>query len=274
MTQCTSGPMKWWWRVSLICLLNAVGITVLTEFVWNVLRGDPFLWRRLGPGPILFEFRGMGIILGLLTVGLPTVAGLTINRWLLERRFRRSLSAAIGHAWHSLGIWRLAWLNRSALAVAVVCLIGAASSVLWERQPISRLIGTKLGQSPTSKTALPLAAPGNPSGIVYNLGSGNYVVQAGNPPPRGFLIPPLLVGNSSPTGATPLLATPTIAVATWIQRTHQALLMTMGAFLTMVVFRILCLRGTPADGMLHCLRCDYILKGLIEPRCPECGEPI
>lgn len=25
---------------------------------------------------------------------------------------------------------------------------------------------------------------------------------------------------------------------------------------------------------LHCLKCGYILKGLSEPRCPECGEPI
>ena len=28
------------------------------------------------------------------------------------------------------------------------------------------------------------------------------------------------------------------------------------------------------DGHLHCLNCGYILKGLSEPRCPECGEPI
>lgn len=29
-----------------------------------------------------------------------------------------------------------------------------------------------------------------------------------------------------------------------------------------------------SDGMIHCLRCDYVLKGLSEPRCPECGERI
>lgn len=30
----------------------------------------------------------------------------------------------------------------------------------------------------------------------------------------------------------------------------------------------------PDDGMLHCLKCGYTLKGLSEPRCPECGERI
>ena len=28
------------------------------------------------------------------------------------------------------------------------------------------------------------------------------------------------------------------------------------------------------DGHLHCLKCGYILKGLSEPRCPECGQRI
>ena len=28
------------------------------------------------------------------------------------------------------------------------------------------------------------------------------------------------------------------------------------------------------DGELHCRRCNHILRGLSEPRCPECGEPI
>ncbi len=79
--------------------------------------------------------------------------------------------------------------------------------------------------------------------------------------------------RSSLIGPLTLSATPTLA-ATWIRRTHEVLLLTVGAILAMAVFRVLCLRGAPADGMLHCLRCDYILKGLSEPRCPECGEPI
>jgi hypothetical protein len=32
--------------------------------------------------------------------------------------------------------------------------------------------------------------------------------------------------------------------------------------------------GRTDDGFLHCPKCDYILKGLAEPRCPECGERI
>src|SRR5688572_6847417 len=29
-----------------------------------------------------------------------------------------------------------------------------------------------------------------------------------------------------------------------------------------------------ADGQTHCRSCDYILRGIPEPRCPECGERI
>ncbi len=28
------------------------------------------------------------------------------------------------------------------------------------------------------------------------------------------------------------------------------------------------------DGETHCRKCKYILKGISEPRCPECGERI
>jgi uncharacterized paraquat-inducible protein A len=28
------------------------------------------------------------------------------------------------------------------------------------------------------------------------------------------------------------------------------------------------------DGETHCRKCDYILRGLLEPRCSECGERI
>lgn len=31
---------------------------------------------------------------------------------------------------------------------------------------------------------------------------------------------------------------------------------------------------TYGDGELHCPQCEYILKGLSEPRCPECGREI
>jgi len=33
--------------------------------------------------------------------------------------------------------------------------------------------------------------------------------------------------------------------------------------------------GPPSgDGEFHCRRCNHILRGLSEPRCPECGEAI
>jgi hypothetical protein len=34
------------------------------------------------------------------------------------------------------------------------------------------------------------------------------------------------------------------------------------------------LRRRKPSEYLHCPKCDYILKGLSEPRCPECGERI
>lgn len=30
----------------------------------------------------------------------------------------------------------------------------------------------------------------------------------------------------------------------------------------------------PLDGECHCRNCDHILRGITEPRCPECGEKI
>jgi hypothetical protein len=46
--------------------------------------------------------------------------------------------------------------------------------------------------------------------------------------------------------------------------------------MTAAVFTFAWLRSgrAPGDGYLHCLKCGYILKGLSEPRCPECGERI
>ncbi len=42
-----------------------------------------------------------------------------------------------------------------------------------------------------------------------------------------------------------------------------------------VAFVIACLRDVKRDlEHIRCLKCNYILKGLTEPRCPECGERI
>ncbi len=36
-----------------------------------------------------------------------------------------------------------------------------------------------------------------------------------------------------------------------------------------------CVKNAEVDSQhIHCLKCGYILKGLTEPRCPECGERI
>jgi uncharacterized paraquat-inducible protein A len=40
-----------------------------------------------------------------------------------------------------------------------------------------------------------------------------------------------------------------------------------------VSFRLLS-RGRLADGETRCRKCHYILRGITEPRCPECGERI
>jgi hypothetical protein len=40
-----------------------------------------------------------------------------------------------------------------------------------------------------------------------------------------------------------------------------------------IVYHLLQRRPAP-DRVLRCPKCDYILRGLSAPRCPECGEPI
>ncbi len=45
------------------------------------------------------------------------------------------------------------------------------------------------------------------------------------------------------------------------------------AALTIILFALLPQNG-PSDGHTRCGVCRYILKGLLEPRCPECGRRI
>ena len=46
--------------------------------------------------------------------------------------------------------------------------------------------------------------------------------------------------------------------------------------LTFGVYGLLTWRFAPGEPIveLHCRRCHHILRGLSEPRCPECGEAI
>ncbi len=42
-----------------------------------------------------------------------------------------------------------------------------------------------------------------------------------------------------------------------------------------IAFVVACFRDAKRDlEHIHCLKCGYILKGLTEPRCPECGRQI
>lgn len=49
----------------------------------------------------------------------------------------------------------------------------------------------------------------------------------------------------------------------------------IGSLTALVTFVMLYFmrRGVP-DGLTRCEQCGYILRGLSEPRCPECGKPI
>ena len=48
------------------------------------------------------------------------------------------------------------------------------------------------------------------------------------------------------------------------------------ALIALASFGLLSLwrRPVPGDGETRCRKCGYILRGISEPRCPECGEGI
>lgn len=49
----------------------------------------------------------------------------------------------------------------------------------------------------------------------------------------------------------------------------------LAALVAVLVNDLLVVRyGRPADRETRCRRCKYILRGLRDPRCPECGEPV
>jgi hypothetical protein len=45
-------------------------------------------------------------------------------------------------------------------------------------------------------------------------------------------------------------------------------------FAACVGWLVVGLSGRRRDGETRCRRCGYILRGISEPRCPECGERI
>ncbi|MCB9866103.1 MAG: hypothetical protein H6816_05660 [Phycisphaerales bacterium] len=61
-----------------------------------------------------------------------------------------------------------------------------------------------------------------------------------------------------------------VAAATWGDVRHVFLLPPLALWLAALA----CWRwGTPVTTPGCCVMCDYDLRGLIEPRCPECGTP-
>jgi hypothetical protein len=58
--------------------------------------------------------------------------------------------------------------------------------------------------------------------------------------------------------------------------TSTLLVATVPAFLGIVIYAWLTQRYGPRliDPETRCRKCQYILRGISEPRCPECGERI
>jgi hypothetical protein len=61
-------------------------------------------------------------------------------------------------------------------------------------------------------------------------------------------------------------------------RTAGAFLVLLLPLITLLVYGFLtalfCPYAYDVDGETHCRKCGHILRGISEPRCPECGEPI
>ena len=57
---------------------------------------------------------------------------------------------------------------------------------------------------------------------------------------------------------------------------HFVWLGSVPAVFVLAVYGVLTLRWGPkaSDNETRCRKCDYILRGITEPRCPECGEVI
>jgi hypothetical protein len=55
-------------------------------------------------------------------------------------------------------------------------------------------------------------------------------------------------------------------------RMVAVMLFALGAALA--TYHVLTLRARPRDGVTRCGHCGYALRGLSEPRCPECGQTV
>ena len=93
------------------------------------------------------------------------------------------------------------------------------------------------------------------------------VIAVGVATPCGFIL--FWVGMTllSPTGGAWYVFVPAILLAFVIP---QSIALSVYGYLTRRYYLSL----SSFDGELHCRRCQYILRGITEPRCPECGERI
>ncbi len=246
-----TGRTRWWWRLPLVCGVNVVGVVLLTEALWIVTSGEPYMSRWIAPKPSLFQFERTGAWLAMIAIGVPTMLGLSLNYWLMRHPFRRSLTEGLKRVWSGLQLWRYGWWWRSVVTVLVVFGLALAYASFSRTDPIAHATGTLVNAWLTPPVATQPAT--------FTLPFAPVPTAA--PPTAGLAR--LLQSSQTTTGVRPL-----------VERSYEIILIVFGAALALMVFRILCVRGVPRDGLLRCLRCNHVLHGLTEPRCPECGEAI
>lgn len=72
-----------------------------------------------------------------------------------------------------------------------------------------------------------------------------------------------------PGGSPPFQALGMASWYAWIQYAIPVFAITVG----IITYHFLMVQGRP-DGDTRCRKCHYLLRGITEPRCPECGERI
>lgn len=78
-----------------------------------------------------------------------------------------------------------------------------------------------------------------------------------------------ILNTGGPAGVLPLRALSMAWWYAWIQYAIPVIAIAVGV----LAYHFLMVKGCP-DGEIRCRKCQYILKGITEPRCPECGERI
>ncbi len=58
----------------------------------------------------------------------------------------------------------------------------------------------------------------------------------------------------------------------WLVISNMVCAVAISEVVSLVIYHKLTYQGFPCRGETYCRQCGYILRGLTEPRCPECGE--